>query len=388
MNAHALEAKRTVTPFRSSGPPTRFMGARSATASPIISMMPLVIRVGKNPGAIALTLMLYCAHSTASDRVKLMTPALLVLYASVGGRLVSPPPPRPRIDAMLMIRPRRRGTIERRPTSWQVRNSAVRLRWMTLCQPSSGWSSVVAPHVAPALFTRMSTGPSAATASSTIGAIAAVTDMSQTTATDSIPCPPRRATASSSSSRLRATSATRAPISPSASAICKPSPREPPVTSATLPVRSNSCRTPKCPLHACGCAASGDTLPTPDGHRAMDLHYTAEERTFRDEVNGWVQSHLPDDLRDKVVNYHHLSRDDLQRWHAILAQQGWIAPSWPREWGGTGWSVVQRYLFEELCGYAGAPPLVPFGLLMCAPVLLQFGTPAQKQRFLPPTYRC
>jgi len=119
----------------------------------------------------------------------------------------------------------------------------------------------------------------------------------------------------------------------------------------------------------------------------MDLHYTAEERAFRDEVNGWVQSHLPDDLRDKVVNYHHLSRDDLQRWHAILAQQGWIAPSWPREWGGTGWSVVQRYLFEEVCGYAGAPPLVPFGLLMCAPVLLQFGTPAQKQRFLPPIYR-
>ena len=77
----------------------------------------------------------------------------------------------------------------------------------------------------------------------------------------------------------------------------------------------------------------------------------------------------------------------MRRWHRILADKGWIAPAWPVEWGGTGWSVVERYLFEEACGYAGAPPLVPFGLAMCAPVLLRFGTDAQKQRFLPRIYR-
>jgi alkylation response protein AidB-like acyl-CoA dehydrogenase len=120
---------------------------------------------------------------------------------------------------------------------------------------------------------------------------------------------------------------------------------------------------------------------------AMDLDYTAEERAFRDEVTAWIRAHLPDDLRDKVVQYRPLSRNDLQKWHAILARQGWIAPSWPKEWGGTGWTVVQRYLFDEACGYAGAPPLIPFGLLMCAPVLFQFGTPAQKERFLPAIYR-
>ncbi len=118
----------------------------------------------------------------------------------------------------------------------------------------------------------------------------------------------------------------------------------------------------------------------------MDLNYSKEELAFRDEVSGWLAGNLPADLRDKVARYAHLSRDDLLRWHRILAAKGWIAPSWPQEWGGTGWNVVQRYIFDEACGYAGAPPLIPFGLLMCAPVLLKFGTEAQKQRFLPRIY--
>ena len=118
----------------------------------------------------------------------------------------------------------------------------------------------------------------------------------------------------------------------------------------------------------------------------MDLSDSPEEIAFRDEVRGWLRKNIPADLREKVATYAHLSKDDLLRWHRILARQGWIAPSWPKEWGGTDWSVVQRYIFEEECGYAGAPPLVPFGLAMCAAVLLRFGTPAQKQRFLPRIY--
>jgi alkylation response protein AidB-like acyl-CoA dehydrogenase len=118
----------------------------------------------------------------------------------------------------------------------------------------------------------------------------------------------------------------------------------------------------------------------------MDLNYSAEERAFREEVRGWLHANLPADLRDKVATYAHLSREDLLRWHRILAKKGWIAPSWPQEWGGTGWDPVQRYIFEEEAGYAGAPPLVPFGLAMCGPVLLRFGTPQQKQRFLPRIY--
>jgi alkylation response protein AidB-like acyl-CoA dehydrogenase len=119
----------------------------------------------------------------------------------------------------------------------------------------------------------------------------------------------------------------------------------------------------------------------------MDLNYSPEELAFRDEVRSWLQAHLPRDLKDKVAGYAHLSKDDLLRWHRILAKKGWVAPAWPKEWGGTGWSLVQRYIFEEELGYVGAPPLIPFGLAMCAPVLLRFGSEAQKQRFLPRIYQ-
>jgi alkylation response protein AidB-like acyl-CoA dehydrogenase len=118
----------------------------------------------------------------------------------------------------------------------------------------------------------------------------------------------------------------------------------------------------------------------------MDLNYSPEELAFRDEVRGWLRDNLPPDLRDQVATYAHLSKEDLQRWHGILAKQGWVAPAWPKEWGGTGWDVVRRYIFEEECGFAGTPPLVPFGLTMCAAVLLRFGTEAQKRRFLPRIY--
>ena len=118
----------------------------------------------------------------------------------------------------------------------------------------------------------------------------------------------------------------------------------------------------------------------------MDLNYSTEELAFRDEVRGWLNANLPVDLRDKMSEHAHLSKDDLLRWHRILAKKGWVAPAWPEEWGGPGWNIVQRFLFEEECGYAGAPPLVPFGLAMCAPVLLRFGTEAQKKKFLPGIY--
>ncbi|HUQ74257.1 MAG TPA: acyl-CoA dehydrogenase family protein [Burkholderiales bacterium] len=118
----------------------------------------------------------------------------------------------------------------------------------------------------------------------------------------------------------------------------------------------------------------------------MDLNYSAEELAFRDEVRAWLRANLPQDLREKVENYAHLSKEDLLRWHRALAKNGWVAPAWPKEWGGTGWNVIQRYLFEEELGYAGAPPIIPFGVTMCAAVLLRFGSDAQKKRFLPRIY--
>lgn len=118
----------------------------------------------------------------------------------------------------------------------------------------------------------------------------------------------------------------------------------------------------------------------------MDLNYSDEELAFRDEIRSWLAENLPQDLREKVETYAELTRDDLMRWHRILAKKGWVAPSWEKEWGGTGWTPVQRNIFEEECGYASAPPLMLFGLHMCGPVLQKFGTDAQKQRFLPRIY--
>ncbi|MCL4696437.1 MAG: acyl-CoA dehydrogenase family protein [Burkholderiaceae bacterium] len=115
----------------------------------------------------------------------------------------------------------------------------------------------------------------------------------------------------------------------------------------------------------------------------MDLRYSAEEEAFRREVREWLRANLPADIRDKVVNYRHLSKDDYLRWHKTLAAKGWSVPHWPAEWGGTGWNITQRYIYDEEFGLAGAPPLPSFGPNMCASVLLRFGTTAQKQRFLP-----
>jgi alkylation response protein AidB-like acyl-CoA dehydrogenase len=115
----------------------------------------------------------------------------------------------------------------------------------------------------------------------------------------------------------------------------------------------------------------------------MDLNFSAEELAFRDEVRSWLAANLPAELKAKVARYAELGKADVARWHSILATKGWIAPHWPVEWGGPGWNVSQRYIFEEECGYAGTPPLPALGLMMCAPVLIQFGTQAQKERFLP-----
>ena len=118
----------------------------------------------------------------------------------------------------------------------------------------------------------------------------------------------------------------------------------------------------------------------------MELNYSTEELAFRDEVRGWLDANLPEELRRKAADGEHYTKDELLRWHKILAKQGWVAPSWPEEWGGPGWDVTQRYIFEQETGLAGTPPIVAFGVVMCAQVLLKFGTEAQKKRFLPGIY--
>ena len=115
----------------------------------------------------------------------------------------------------------------------------------------------------------------------------------------------------------------------------------------------------------------------------MDLNFTPDEQRFRDEVRSFIRANLPKELSDKVVHGKRLEKDDFLRWHKILHQKGWVAHTWPREFGGPGWNAVQQYIFEEECADAGAPPLMPFGLRMVAPVIMKFGSKAQQDYYLP-----
>lgn len=120
----------------------------------------------------------------------------------------------------------------------------------------------------------------------------------------------------------------------------------------------------------------------------MDLNYAPADLAFRDLVRSWLESHLPADLQHKVLNHKRLTRADYVRWHHIVAGKGWVAPAWPVEHGGTGWSKVQQHIWEEECARVGTPAIMPFGVNMVAPVLIAFGSEAQKRHYLPRILSC
>ena len=115
----------------------------------------------------------------------------------------------------------------------------------------------------------------------------------------------------------------------------------------------------------------------------MDLELSPDEQAFREQVRAFLAHSLPPDLRDNVLSGRRLDKEATLRWHRILYDRGWIAPSWPVDAGGTGWSLVQQHLFEEESALAGAPLTMPFGLRMVAPVLMAFGSREQQEYFLP-----
>jgi alkylation response protein AidB-like acyl-CoA dehydrogenase len=115
----------------------------------------------------------------------------------------------------------------------------------------------------------------------------------------------------------------------------------------------------------------------------MDLSYTPEERAFRDEVRNWLATGLSKRLSDKVRKGQRLTKADYDEWHGLLQERGWMAWHWPVEHGGTGWTPVQKHIFEEEMVAAGAPRILPFGVNMLGPVIVKFGTDAQKDYYLP-----
>ena len=120
----------------------------------------------------------------------------------------------------------------------------------------------------------------------------------------------------------------------------------------------------------------------------MDLNLSPADIAFRDMIRGEIASMVPEDIKVRVENLQHLRKEDFLRWQSILDERGWAAPAWPKEFGGPGWSPMQRVLFEEACFMAGAPRQIPH-INMIGPVLQTFGTDEQKRRYLPgiPTLR-
>ena len=114
----------------------------------------------------------------------------------------------------------------------------------------------------------------------------------------------------------------------------------------------------------------------------MDIQFKPEDLAFRDEVRAFLKAKLTPEIKNAVVGGH-ISKEGMIEWQKILYAQGWVAPNWPQKYGGTGWNITQKYIFENECAEAGAPAVVPFGLKMVGPVIYKFGNDEQKARFLP-----
>ena len=117
----------------------------------------------------------------------------------------------------------------------------------------------------------------------------------------------------------------------------------------------------------------------------MDLNYSQEETKFREEVHHWLKINLPEDIRQKVIGYQELTKEDYQRWHKILAVKGWSVPHWPVEWGGKDWTPLQHQIWADEMQLASVPQPLTFNTGMVGPVIAAFGSQEVKERFLPAT---
>jgi alkylation response protein AidB-like acyl-CoA dehydrogenase len=115
----------------------------------------------------------------------------------------------------------------------------------------------------------------------------------------------------------------------------------------------------------------------------MDLEFSPEDLAFREEARAFIAENYPKALRGKQEEGEELAKEDFLSWHRVLAKKGWIAPAWPKEYGGPGWTTTQRFIWSEELARADTLPILPFGINMVGPVIYTFGTPEQKARFLP-----
>lgn len=120
----------------------------------------------------------------------------------------------------------------------------------------------------------------------------------------------------------------------------------------------------------------------------MDIQFTLAEQAFREEVRTFLRDKLPAEIAARGRHGKRFNKEDQVAWMRLLNERGWLATGWPVEHGGTGWSVVEKHIFEEECAAAGTPWILPFGVHMVAPVIIKFGTPQQKAHYLPRILSC
>ena len=113
----------------------------------------------------------------------------------------------------------------------------------------------------------------------------------------------------------------------------------------------------------------------------MDIAFSPEELAFRDEVRAFFDDQFDDEVvaRLRSENF----KEAIVEWQQRLYKKGWIAANWPVEYGGTGWTPTQKYIYETERSERGIPGVIPFGIGMVGPMIYQFGTPEQKEKFLP-----
>jgi len=117
----------------------------------------------------------------------------------------------------------------------------------------------------------------------------------------------------------------------------------------------------------------------------MDLSLGPEDEAFRAEVRRFFDENLSEDLREAGRKTGGVFADFAAglRWHKVLAKRGWSAPTWPKEYGGTGWTATQRYIFARESTAVDAPRIFSMGIRMVGPVIMKYGTPEQKAKYLP-----
>jgi len=115
----------------------------------------------------------------------------------------------------------------------------------------------------------------------------------------------------------------------------------------------------------------------------MEISFTEKDLQFRDQVRSWIKNDYPAHIKQKQNNGEQLSKQDIIDFHKALSAQGWMGYNWPAEYGGTGWSSTQIYIFQKEFGLAGCINILPFGVAMVGPVIYTFGNDEQKKRFLP-----